>query len=83
MLCSDTARRQSQVSQEEIDKRFDAISVFYCAECASANKLPIATRVIQENRKESCNICGDTRTMVGTLMKDSQLLNGLLTKETE
>jgi hypothetical protein len=83
MLCSDTARRKSQVPQEEIDKRFDSISVFYCADCASSHKLPIASRVINENRKVPCGICGDTRTMCGSLMKDSQLLNGPLTKEHE
>lgn len=83
MLCSETARRKSQVPQDEIDKRFDAISVFYCAECASKHKLPIMTRVIIDNTRRTCSICGEERTMMGTLMKDSQLLNGILTKEQE
>jgi hypothetical protein len=75
MPFDETARRKSTTSQEEIDKRFDAISVFYCSECASKNKLPISSRVITLSERRKCDICGEEKTMYGSVMKDSQLLN--------
>jgi len=77
MYFSESARRISQVPQTEIDKRFDDLSVYYCAECASKHKLPIQIRVITENRNQSCFVCNEERTMMGTLMKDNHLLNGI------
>ena len=75
MPFNELARRKSTTSQEEIDKRFDAISVFYCSECASKNKLPISTRVITLSERRKCDICGEEKIMYGSVMKDSQLLN--------
>jgi hypothetical protein len=75
MPFNELARRKSTTSQEEVDKRFDAISVFYCSECASKHKLPISSRVITLSERRKCDICGEEKMMFGSVMKDSQLLN--------
>jgi hypothetical protein len=77
MLCTDTARRKSTTSDEEVAKRFDMISVYYCSACASAHKLPIYSRLIVRDTSALCDICGEEKKLTGSVMKDSQLLNNV------
>jgi hypothetical protein len=82
MLCRDDARRKSNVDQEAIKRNYDALTILYCAKCASEHKLPISHRVIVEQDVQPCMICGNEETMCGSLMRDNDLLEGICVRGT-
>lgn len=82
MIFTETAKRPMKISKEEYTKRYNAMIVPYCNNCATMFDLPKNLRATDDiEEDEPCGICSFDDPIVGRLMRDNQLLEKVLNGE--